>query len=257
MAVQAKHIPKDAQVIMSIMKDMGIHEYEPRAVNQLLEFTYRYITCILDDARVFANHAKKKVIDLEDVKLAVQMTIDRAFTTPPPRDILLEVARTKNNSPLPLIKPHCGLRLPPDRYCLSSCNYRLRSNKKPQTKQVHHHTMAGGNAGYMNAGVTSHLTHGSVNATGVKIQNKQPQSLSIVKRPGTLATVARTQAITIPKPVIKFSSATPTSKPITKPKFQMAMSTGNAPNAAIKVEANDFPSGMKRKRDEEDYDLLE
>lgn len=46
-----------------------------------------YITCILDDARVFANHAKKKVIDLEDVKLAVQMTIDRAFTTPPPRDV--------------------------------------------------------------------------------------------------------------------------------------------------------------------------
>jgi hypothetical protein len=46
------------------------------------------------------------------------------------KQILLEVARTKNNSPLPLIKPHCGLRLPPDRYCLSSCNYKLRSNKK-------------------------------------------------------------------------------------------------------------------------------
>jgi transcription initiation factor TFIID subunit 9B len=41
----------------------------------------------LDDAKVYANHAKKKVIDLEDVKLAVQMTIDRAFTTPPPRDV--------------------------------------------------------------------------------------------------------------------------------------------------------------------------
>lgn len=36
-----KHIPKDAQVIMSIMKDMGIVEYEPRVINQLLEFTYR------------------------------------------------------------------------------------------------------------------------------------------------------------------------------------------------------------------------
>jgi hypothetical protein len=66
--------------------------------------------------------------------------------------------------------------------------------------------MAGGNAGYMNTAVTSHLTHGGVNATGVKLQNKQPQSLSIVKRSGTLATVARTQTITIPKPVIKFSS---------------------------------------------------
>lgn len=36
-----KHIPKDAQVIMSIMKELGISEYEPRVINQLLEFTYR------------------------------------------------------------------------------------------------------------------------------------------------------------------------------------------------------------------------
>lgn len=36
-----KHVPKDAQVIMSIMKDMGILDYEPRVINQLLEFTYR------------------------------------------------------------------------------------------------------------------------------------------------------------------------------------------------------------------------
>lgn len=36
-----KHIPKDAQVIMSILKELGIIDYEPRVINQLLEFTYR------------------------------------------------------------------------------------------------------------------------------------------------------------------------------------------------------------------------
>lgn len=36
-----KHIPKDAQVIMSILKELGISDYEPRVINQLLEFTYR------------------------------------------------------------------------------------------------------------------------------------------------------------------------------------------------------------------------
>lgn len=46
-----------------------------------------YVSCILDDARVYANHAKKKIIDLEDVRLAVQMQLDRIFTTPPPRDV--------------------------------------------------------------------------------------------------------------------------------------------------------------------------
>lgn len=112
---QTKHIPKDAQVIMSIMKEVGITDYEPRVVNQLLEFTYRYVTSVLDDARVFANHAKKKTIDLDDVRLAVQMQLDKSFTSPPPREVLLELARVKNVNPLPLIKPHCGLRLPPDR----------------------------------------------------------------------------------------------------------------------------------------------
>lgn len=40
-STQVKHVPKDAQVIMSILKDLGIQEYEPRVINQLLEFTYR------------------------------------------------------------------------------------------------------------------------------------------------------------------------------------------------------------------------
>lgn len=36
---------------------------------------------------MYANHAKKKLIDLEDVRLAVQMQVDRTFTSPPPRDV--------------------------------------------------------------------------------------------------------------------------------------------------------------------------
>lgn len=106
-----KHIPKDAQVIMSILKELNVTEYEPRVINQLLEFTYSkyrhsgfhfsirinelilhfvylgYVTCILDDAKIYANHAKKKVIELDDVKLACQMTLEKAFTAPPPREV--------------------------------------------------------------------------------------------------------------------------------------------------------------------------
>lgn len=122
-----KHIPKDAQVIMSIMKELNVTEYEPRVINQLLEFTYRYVTCILDDAKIFANHAKKKIIESDDVKMASQMILEKAFTTPPPREVLLELARSRNTTPLPLIKTHCGLRLPPERHCLLSANYKLRA----------------------------------------------------------------------------------------------------------------------------------
>lgn len=32
---------KDAQTLVSVLKDMGIDDYEPRVINQLLEFSYR------------------------------------------------------------------------------------------------------------------------------------------------------------------------------------------------------------------------
>ena len=31
---------KDAQTMVSVLKDMGIDEFEPRVINQLLEFSY-------------------------------------------------------------------------------------------------------------------------------------------------------------------------------------------------------------------------
>lgn len=36
-------IPHDAQVMQAILKDMGITDYEPRVISQMLEFAYRYI----------------------------------------------------------------------------------------------------------------------------------------------------------------------------------------------------------------------
>jgi len=44
--------------------------------------------------------------------------------------LLMDVARHKNSAPLPLIKPFTGPKLPPDRYCLTAPNYRLKSQKK-------------------------------------------------------------------------------------------------------------------------------
>ncbi|KAG5318179.1 TAF9 factor, partial [Pseudoatta argentina] len=254
-----KHIPKDAQVIMSIMKDMGITDYEPKVINQLLEFTYRYVTCILDDSKVYANHAKKKFIDLDDVRLAVKMQLERSFTNPPPRDVLLDVARTKNNIPLPFVKPNNGLRLPPDRYCLNAPNYRLKNVTK-KVVQKSGHSLVGNNQ--------------SGGQPRSKIEGNKT-SVSIVKRPGTLATVARTQTISIPKPVLKFSTAsfcllqshystpfrisfktpatatstTTVKTQVTKPKIQI---TSNQTLPSVKMETDE---SLKRKREEEDYDM--
>jgi len=140
-----KSMPKDGRVMMAILKDMNITDYEPRVVEQLLEFVYRYISSVLEDARTLSNFARKKgpaaggsgaaaanaanQIDVEDVKLAVQMYTEHNLTSPPTRDILLEVATKKNSTQLPLPKTTGGLRLPPDRYCLTAINYKLKPIK--------------------------------------------------------------------------------------------------------------------------------
>ncbi|XP_044743219.1 transcription initiation factor TFIID subunit 9 isoform X2 [Chrysoperla carnea] len=243
-----KHIPKDAQVIMSIMKDMDIEEYEPRVINQLLEFTYRYVTCILDDARIYAKHAKKKEIDLDDVKLAIDMVLEKSFTTPPSRETLLELARKKNSTPLPLLKPHAGIRLPPDRYCLSACNYRMKPATKKQIKVV--------------------PSFG--NQQNIKGPQKPGITVStVLKRTGALPQMTKTQTVTIPKPVIKFST-TAQQKAIVKPKTQIITATtpqiqtsqasqnsnvigGQTSSIQMPMETDDG-STMKRKREDDDYD---
>ncbi|XP_065643950.1 transcription initiation factor TFIID subunit 9B isoform X2 [Hydra vulgaris] len=125
-----KTTPKDALVMAAILKELGVTEYEPRIINQMIEFAYRYVTDIVEDARVYSLHASRKTINLEDIKLAVSQKLDHSFTSPPPREFLLEIARTKNSQPLPLISDRSGLRLPPERYCLTSSNYRVKTVKK-------------------------------------------------------------------------------------------------------------------------------
>lgn len=229
---QSKYIPKDAQVIMSIMKEVGIADYEPRVVNQLLEFTYRYVTSVLDDARVFANHAKKKTIDLEDVRIAVQMQLDKSFTVAPPREALLEIARVKNGNPLPLIKPHCGLRLPPDRYCLSACNYRL----KPATKKTAPKT------------TISIPTPTIKTVTTVKPAANQ-QNVVVKRAPGTIVTVNAPKPSVVPKPVLKFTSGT---TKVVKPAVRVT--AGPSSQAPVKMETDETPS-LKRKREDDDFDM--
>jgi len=168
-----KILPKDAQVMVAILKDMGINDFEPRVINQMLEFSYRYVTTILEDARVYSNHAKKKSIDMEDVKLAVQLATEESFTSPPPREALLELARAKNAIQLPLIQPKTGIRLPPDRHCLTATNYKLKSKQKPSGFDY-----GGGGGG----GVKPQYR--SKTGAAVKTTVKNPSSFSVVGNSG-------------------------------------------------------------------------
>ncbi|PKU80267.1 transcription initiation factor TFIID subunit 9 isoform X1 [Dendrobium catenatum] len=125
--------PRDARVVRELLRSMGVGEgeYEPRVLHQFLELCYRYVVDILSDAQVYAEHAGKNNIDPDDVRLAIQSKINLSFSQPPPREVLLELARTRNKTPLPkTIAPPGSIPLPPEQDTLVSPNYQLLIPKK-------------------------------------------------------------------------------------------------------------------------------
>ena len=47
-----------------------------------------YTTEVLEDAQLYASHAEKSDVDLEDVRLAIQSRVNLSFTNPPPREVV-------------------------------------------------------------------------------------------------------------------------------------------------------------------------
>uniref|UniRef100_A0A0R3S310 Transcription initiation factor TFIID subunit 9 n=1 Tax=Elaeophora elaphi TaxID=1147741 RepID=A0A0R3S310_9BILA len=122
-------IPHDAQVMEAMLKEMGVTDYEPRVISQMLEFAYRYTAEILEDARSISEHAGKKQIDEADVQFAID---NAGFwkSERPSRQLLVEFAEQKNAVPLPAIRQNYGLRLPNDRFCLIQPNVGWKSNEQ-------------------------------------------------------------------------------------------------------------------------------
>lgn len=226
-------------------------------MRELHLFCLGYVTTVLDDAKAYANHAKKKGIDLEDVKLAVSMQMEQSFTSPPPREvihidyyvnssccilneimisvqILMEVARAKNTTPLPSVKPHCGIRLPPDCHCLAACNYRLKTIKKSLPKSI---ALGSGSA-------SSPRMTGVLGGTRTVHRPNSPAVRLTSVNPATTPST--------PRPVVKINAG-PTSA-TTIPKIQIAIPP--LPNQpAEKMEIDVQNRGVKRERVDEDYDV--
>jgi len=122
--------------------------------------------------------------------------------------------------------------LPPDRYCLNNANYRLKSPvKKP------------GKGGYTTFGHQSRFNF------------ETHKGYSIVKRPGSFATVARTQTISMPRPVVKLATSSINNSNAIKPQSSMqshmtSMSEQN--KLSIKKESDE---SNKRKREDENFSI--
>uniref|UniRef100_A0A7N0UN98 Transcription initiation factor TFIID subunit 9 n=1 Tax=Kalanchoe fedtschenkoi TaxID=63787 RepID=A0A7N0UN98_KALFE len=130
MADGDEDLPRDAKIVKTLLKSMGVDDYEPQVIHQFLELWYRYVVDVLTDAQVYSEHAGKTAIDCDDVKLAIQSKVNFSFSQPPPREILLELARNRNKIPLPKTIAGPGIPLPPDEDTLISPNYQLLIPKK-------------------------------------------------------------------------------------------------------------------------------
>ncbi|VAH68788.1 unnamed protein product [Triticum turgidum subsp. durum] len=85
--------------------------------------------------QVYADHAGKPQLDADDVRLAIQAKVNFSFSQPPPREVLLELARSRNKIPLPKsIAPPGSIPLPPEQDTLLSQNYQLLPALKPPTQ---------------------------------------------------------------------------------------------------------------------------
>jgi transcription initiation factor TFIID subunit 9B len=125
--------PRDVRLLHLILASMGVTAYQDRVPLQLMDFAYRYTHGILQDALHYNDHAhsvtthqpagvgpSNSPLTTEDVRLAVGARVNYQFKPAPPKELLLELAQEKNKRPLPLVSQQFGLRLPPEKYCLTS-----------------------------------------------------------------------------------------------------------------------------------------
>uniref|UniRef100_A0A2N9I6L0 Transcription initiation factor TFIID subunit 9 n=1 Tax=Fagus sylvatica TaxID=28930 RepID=A0A2N9I6L0_FAGSY len=136
MAEGEEDLPRDAKIVKSLLKSMGVEDYEPRVIHQFLELWYRYVVDVLTDAQVYSEHAGKGAIDCDDVKLAIQSKVNSSFSQPPPREVLLELARNRNKIPLPKSIAGPGIPLPPEQDTLIKPNYQFAIPNKQSSQAV-------------------------------------------------------------------------------------------------------------------------
>ncbi|KAI8068238.1 transcription initiation factor IID, 31kD subunit-domain-containing protein [Gongronella butleri] len=134
--------PPDATIVSLVLQSLGVNDYDPKVVQQLLEFAHRYTADVFQDALVYSEHANKNELDLEDIQLAIQGRVNHSFTNPPPKEFLLELAEEKNKTPLPLIPEKYGTRLPSDKYCLTGLNFSIAPTTRPPPMSTNAQPMA-------------------------------------------------------------------------------------------------------------------
>ena len=122
-------LPLDASAIHALLASMGVEEYEPRVVQQLLEYMQTYAVDVFADAAQLAEHAGRPgQLECEDVQLSARLKAQAAQTHSP--QLIEWMARTRNQEAL--ITPSVpNIQLPNPKLCLVEENWQLEPPGRP------------------------------------------------------------------------------------------------------------------------------
>lgn len=124
--------PRDVKLLHLILASMGVTSYQDAVPLQLMDFAHRYTLGILNDALLYNDYANANggqlpagvgassaQLTVDDIRLAVAARVQNQFKPAAPKEMLLELALERNRRPLPSVGQTYGLRLPPEKYCLT------------------------------------------------------------------------------------------------------------------------------------------
>lgn len=153
----SQNTPRDVRLLRLIFASQGVTSYEDHVPLQLMDFAHRYTSEVLQDAMVYNDYAhpthtnagnvgggpdpsgndddsNNQMINNEDIRLAVAARTNYQFKPVPPKKMLMELAAERNEKPLPAVMPMWGIRLPPEKYCLTARDFTEERDEKRSKK---------------------------------------------------------------------------------------------------------------------------
>ncbi|KAI9805841.1 MAG: hypothetical protein M1825_000455 [Sarcosagium campestre] len=145
--------PRDARLIHMVLAAMGINAYQERVPLQLLDFAYRYSSSTLQDALHLSSDGPAtagggasssfgpsggardaggaaggggSIVTLPALRLSVASRMNYQYQASLPKEFLLDLANERNRIALPLPGKEYGVRLPPEKYCLTGVGWELK-----------------------------------------------------------------------------------------------------------------------------------
>lgn len=143
MSNEQEDSPRDVRLLHLLLASQAIHSYEDQVPLQLMDFAHRYTRGVLKDAMVYNDYAAQsqdsnsaQELTVEDIRLAIAANTQYQFKPTAPKELLLQLANERNKKALPQVMSMWGVRLPPEKYCLTGKEWKLDEEVDEQGNKI-------------------------------------------------------------------------------------------------------------------------